>query len=97
MNKPRLIPFLALALCLIDGAAAAEGAPPPAERAKEIAVKVEKAVVRGVKAAASGVERGAKAAAHGVKVGVNAAARGIETGAKATARAADAVADKVKP
>jgi hypothetical protein len=64
---------------------------------KSVAVKVENAVERGVKAAASGVERGAQAAARGVKTGVHAAAEGIEKGAKATARAADTVADKVKP
>jgi hypothetical protein len=46
--------------------------------------KVEHAVVKGAKVAASGVERGAKAAAHGV-----------ETGAKATARVSRRVAAKV--
>jgi len=46
--------------------------------------KVEHAVVKGAKAAASGVERGAKAAAHGV-----------ETGANATKRVGRRVASKV--
>jgi hypothetical protein len=46
--------------------------------------KVERAVVKGAKVAASGVERGAKAATHGV-----------QTGAKATARVGHRVAAKV--
>jgi hypothetical protein len=46
--------------------------------------KVEHAVVKGAKVAASGVQRGAKAAAHGV-----------EKGAKATARVGHRVAAKV--
>jgi hypothetical protein len=46
--------------------------------------KVERAVVKGAKVAASGVQRGAKAAAHGV-----------QTGAKATARVGHRVAAKV--
>jgi len=50
-----------------------------------VVTKVEKAVVKGAKAAASGVERGAKAAG-----------RGIERGAKATERAAKRVAAKVR-
>lgn len=64
---------------------------------KQAAAKVEQAVERGVKAAASGVERGAQAAARGVKAGVQAAAQGVEKGAQATARAAQTVADKAKP
>lgn len=50
-----------------------------------VVTKVEKAVVKGAKAAASGVERGAKAAG-----------RGIERGAAATERAAKRVAAKVR-
>lgn len=65
--------------------------------AKQVATKVEQAVERGAKAAASGVEKGAKAAARGVQVGVKAAAEGVEKGAKATARAAQTVANKVAP
>jgi hypothetical protein len=60
-----------------------------------VVVKVEKAVVRGAKAAASGVQRGAKAAAGGIETGVKATARGVEKGAKATAGAANRVAGKV--
>ena len=57
--------------------------------------KVESAVVRGAKAAASGVARGVKAAASGVERGAKATARGVEHGAKATASAASRVATKV--
>lgn len=71
-----------------------------------VAVKVERAVERGaraaasgveygVRAAASGVERGAKAAASGVERGAKAAAHGVEKGAKATANAASHVANKI--
>ncbi|WP_372528658.1 hypothetical protein [Piscinibacter sp.] len=56
--------------------------------------KVEKAVVRGAKAAASGIEHGVKAAASGIERGAKATARGIEHGAKATASAAGRVANK---
>ena len=79
-------------------AAASESTPeaPKGERAAAVVAKVESAIERGAKAAASGIERGAKAAEHGVKVGVEAAARGLETGAKAVARVADSVAEKVR-
>ena len=61
----------------------------PAEKPSNspgVVKKVEKAVVKGAKAAASGVERGAKAAG-----------RGVERGAKATERTAKRVAAKVSP
>lgn len=57
--------------------------------------RVEKAIERGAKAAASGVSRGAKAAARGIKHGVKAAASGVERGAKATGNAAHTVANKL--
>jgi hypothetical protein len=83
-----------------------EGAESVAQSASGVAVKVEKAIERGVKAAASGVERGmtaaasgvqrgAKAAASGVERGVKAAASGAERGAHATERAVDTAARKV--
>jgi hypothetical protein len=65
-------------------AAASEPAPANTGSSGGVVGKVEHAVVKGAKAAASGVERGAKAAAHGV-----------ETGAKATARVGRRVAAKV--
>lgn len=64
--------------------------------------KVEEAIVRGAKAAASGVDRGTKAAARGIehgakaaRSGVEAAARGVERGAEATGNTAHAVAEEV--
>ncbi len=74
--------------------------------ASGVVVKAEKAIVRGAKAAANGVERGAKAAARGIERGAKAAARGVERGvkaaasgvergAKATGNAAHSVAEKV--
>ncbi len=71
-----------------------------------VVVKVENAVERGAKAAASGVEhgaraaasgveRGAKAAARGIERGAKAAAHGVEKGAKATGNAANHVANKI--
>ena len=78
-------------------ALANEAAAPAVEPAGSVLNKIEGAVERGARAAASGIERGAKAAEHGLKVGVRAAARGIETGAKAVARVADSVAEKVRP
>ena len=74
------------------------GSPEPAQStssASGVVGKVENAVVRGAKAAASGVERGVKAAASGAKRGAKATARGVEHGAKATASAASRVASKV--
>ena len=71
--------------------------PAAAGTVKSVVTKVEQAVERGARAAASGIERGAQAAVRGVKTGVHAAAEGIEKGAKATARAAETVASKVRP
>jgi hypothetical protein len=65
-------------------AAASEPAAANTGSSEGVVGKVEHAVVKGAKVAASGVERGAKAAAHGV-----------ETGAKATARVSRRVAAKV--
>ncbi len=78
----------------------------PAGTSSGVVGKVEKAIVRGAKAAANGVERGAKAAARGVEHGAKtaasgvergtkAAAGGVERGAKATGNAAHTVAEKV--
>ena len=83
--------------CVAVSAIANEAPPPATESTGSVLIKIEGAVERGAKAAASGIERGAKAAERGVKVGVRAAARGIETGAKAVARVADSVAEKVRP
>jgi hypothetical protein len=80
----------ALALQWLPGQARAETDAQPG-----VAVKVERAVARGARAAASGVERGAKAAASGVERGVRAAASGVERGAKATTHAASRVATKI--
>ena len=99
----------ATAALLLAGAASAhaQGAVESvANTASGVAVKVEKAIERGVKAAASGVERGltaaasgvergAKAAASGVDRGVKAAASGVERGARAASGAAGTVAKKV--
>lgn len=93
----KIAPYLAALLAVALPCAAQATEPGVVGTARTVASKVENAVQRGVKAAASGVERGAQAAARGVKTGVHAAAEGIEKGAKATARAAEAVADKVKP
>jgi hypothetical protein len=90
--------MLTLGSCL--GAAApalAEETPGSSAATAEPGVvqRVEGAVTRGVKAAASGVEVGARAAASGVQRGVKAAAHGVEVGAKATAEVASSVASKV--
>ncbi len=95
--KQHLVILSLLSLACIPAAWAQSQESGVVATAKTVATKVEQAVERGAKAAASGVERGAKAAAHGVQVGVKAAAEGVEKGAKATARAAGTVADKVKP
>ena len=87
----------AMALCVALPCAAQTSEPAAVGTIKKVAVKVEQAVERGVKAAASGVERGAQAAARGIRTGVHAAAEGVEKGAKATARAAENVAGQVKP
>ena len=100
MNRVFQLRVVVVAFVFSFVAAAAianEAAPPAIEPAGSVLTKIEGAVQRGAKAAASGIERGAKAAEHGVKVGVRAAARGIETGAKAVARVADSVAEKVRP
>ena len=89
-NLPAATAALICAALLAGGARADTGS--PGTTAGEVVVKVEQAVERGVKAAASGVERGARAAASGVERGVKAAAGGVARGAKATARVADRVA-----
>jgi hypothetical protein len=101
---------VALSSMLVLLSHAETGAKEPAESttntASGVVGKVEKAVVRGakatasgiehgVKAAASGVERGAKAAASGIERGAKATSRGVEHGAKATASAASRAANKV--
>lgn len=96
----------ALGWCGLAVAGPKDTAESVAASASGVAVKVEKAIERGVRAAASGVERGmtvaasgvergAKAAASGVERGVKAAAGGVERGARATGNAASAVAKKV--
>lgn len=77
------------------GANATEPAESGTGTAPGVVVKVEKAIARGAKAAASGVERGAKAAARGIEHGAKAAASGVQRGAKATGNAAHTVAKKV--
>jgi len=77
---------LSSALVLLSHAAvaASDTKESTANNSPGVVTKVEKAVVKGAKAAASGVERGAKAAG-----------RGIKRGAEATERAAKRVAAKV--
>lgn len=58
--------------------------------------KVEHAIERGAKAAASGIQRGAKAAAHGVERAASATANGVHTAASATAHGVEVAVDKVK-
>ncbi len=88
--------FIAMLMLLSSaGADANETAEPATGTAPGVVVKVEKAVERGAKAAASGVKRGAKAAARGIEHGAKAAASGVERGAKASGSAAHAVAKKV--
>jgi hypothetical protein len=98
--------LLAIMFCCCASASADESAQPATGASPSVVVKVEKAIERGAKAAASGVkkgvtagahgvERGAHAAASGVDRGVKAAGRGIEHGATATAHAAKTVARKV--
>ena len=95
----RLRAFVLGCACVAATAGATESTSvaPKGEKVAAVVAKVEHAIERGAKAAASGIERGAKAAEHGVKVGVEAAARGLETGAKAVARVADSAAEKVRP
>lgn len=84
-------------LSLVSHAGAETPEPPAASESSGtgVAAKVEKAVVRGVRAAASGVEYGVRAAASGVERGAKAAAHGVTRGAKATADAASHVANKI--
>jgi len=88
---------LALSLCAMGSARADvhEAAASTASSAKGVAHKVEKAVVHGVKAAASGVAHGVGVAASGVERGAHAAGKGIQRGAAATGRAVKHVAHKV--
>jgi len=89
---------LVVATLIVISSAGAETtgtAESPAGTASGVVVKVEKAIVRGAKAAANGIEHGAKAAASGVERGVKAAASGVERGAKATGNAVHTVAEKV--
>lgn len=72
-----------------DAASAPAGAP-------AVVDKVERAVVRGARAAASGVERGARAAASGVERGARAAARGVKSAASGVQRGAKAAASGVE-
>ncbi len=100
MNKTiRSAPGLALAALLaLSGAAPAHSqstAESVANKASGVAVKVERAIERGVKAAASGVERGLTAAASGVQRGAQVAASGVERGARAASDAAGTAARKV--
>jgi hypothetical protein len=88
--------FVATLMLLASaGTKAAEAAEEGGSTAPGVVGKVEKAVVRGAKAAAHGIERGAQAAERGIKRGVKAAASGVERGAKATGNAAHTVAEKV--
>jgi hypothetical protein len=96
--------LLSLWLVLQSPARAQTTAPArqPASTEPGVLEKVEQAVVRGAKAAASGVERGVKAAEHGAKVaasgverGAKAAASGVQRGAHATGDAVQSVAKKV--
>ncbi len=96
--------LLLLWLVLLSPVSAQTTAPARQAAATEPGVldKVERAVVRGAKAAASGVERGVKAAERGAKVaasgverGVKAAASGVQRGANATGDAVQSVAKKV--
>ena len=76
--------FTAAIVLMAHAIAADQPAQPASGSSPGVVTKVEKAVVKGAKATANGIERGAKAAG-----------RGIERGAKATERAAKRVAAKV--
>ncbi len=93
----RKAPLFIATLMLLSGAgvAAGETAQPVNGTGPGVGVKVEKAIARGAKAGASGVERGAKAAARGIERGAQAAASGVKRGAKATGNAAHSVAKKI--
>jgi hypothetical protein len=74
-----------IVICLSGAHAATEGASDSSTSSGSgVVAKTERAVARGAKAAASGIQRGAKATARGVK-----------RGAKATEGAAHRVAGKV--
>jgi len=94
-----LLKYLALAALLVSLVPAranpTETAEPSNGDNTSVVTKVENAIERGAKAAASGVEHGVRVAASGVQRGVKAAAHGIEKGAEATASAASHVANKV--
>jgi hypothetical protein len=78
-------------------AAASEPAPANTGSSGGVVGKVEHAVVKGAKAAASGVERGAKAAAHGVETGANATKRvGRRVASKVTGKPASSPASSSK-
>lgn len=85
------------ALMLMNHAAAGQnetaGAAPKNE--SSTVVKVENAVERGAKAAATGVEHGLNAAGKGIERGGKAAGRGINHGVQATKKAVGRVVDKI--
>lgn len=78
--------LLAVTFCCCASASAADSTQPAAGTPPSVVERVEKAVERGAKAAASGVKKGVTAGAHGVERGAQAAASGVERGAKAAAR-----------
>ena len=94
-----LLKILALSALLVSlshaKADTTENAEPSGSDNTSVVTKVENAIARGAKAAASGVEHGLHVAASGVQRGVKAAAHGVEKGAEATASAASHVANKV--
>lgn len=103
-TTPLAVLLMTLWLVLQSAVSAQTTAPARQSAAAEPGVleKVEQAVVRGAKAAASGVERGVKAAERGAKVaasgverGAKAAASGVQRGANATGDAVQSVAKKV--
>jgi hypothetical protein len=99
MKFSHIVATVAAAVLMVSsliGAAANKAAESKDGTVSSVAVRVQKAVEHGAKAAANGIERGAKAAEYGIRVGIKAAARGIERGAEATTRAAKTVAKKVE-
>jgi hypothetical protein len=107
MSTPHIATLISLLLLAGNAAgqstaqsdSAAPAQPGVVERVEQAVVRGAKAaasgVERGVKAATKGIERGAKAAASGVERGVKAAADGVQRGAQATGNAAGSVAAKV--
>ena len=88
--------FIVMLMLLGSVAADAYATTEPASgTAPGVIARVEKAIVRGARAAANGVERGAKAAARGIERGAKATASGVKRGATATGNAADTVAQKL--